>query len=162
MTRHYHSWLSKPTAMHSLCLSLPAALILTVALLVLTTRPKSRARASCCGNQASCAHFHADMGIDIMLAVFYFILFILALAFSTYMFAIAYTAVFVALFIVSAVFSGEIRRTMHHAAEARTQLQSKPSSIVNQRMSFVDRLDPDQVKWVEPLPPETGDDTPPV
>ena len=92
------------------------------------------------------------MGIDIMLAVFYFILFILSLAFGAFMFAVGYAATFVALFIVSAVLSGETRHVMHEAAEVRTQ--SRPSTIVNQRMSFVDRLDPDQAKDVEPLPPK--------
>ena len=100
------------------------------------------------------------MGIDIMLAVFYFILFILSLAFNSLMFAVAYTGAFTAMFIVSAVLTGQIRHLLHGASEARARerAQFKPSRIITERMSSVDRLEPGQVAvGVKPEAEQTKD-----
>lgn len=129
-------------------------------------------RARCGVNSHPCVRYTFDLCWDIVLAVIYFTMFIVSLAYCVLgvsdpsmfsnlsVFQVLYTAVFTIMFVASAVLGGEMRHHVinvdHATAHVRAHLKHAP--IVNERMSFVDRLEPGARLEAPPTAAVEGED----
>jgi hypothetical protein len=94
-------------------------LALSITFLVFTARPKSRVKATSCGNHAPYMNYTCDYSWDLALACLWFIVFLVSAIFIAFVGAIVMAVFACALYIATSVLTGLAHRRFVQAARNR-------------------------------------------